>query len=249
MKTKQITTKRILTSVYFLSLLLLCISCGIYPVVDTGGTPTAPKQKNITAAVTHTNGHIYFFSGNEYLKWNLAVGASKVRSLGVDGWKSLPNQFKSGIDASIVHPKNKNIYFFKGNKYCIWQPGKGLISRVKTLGVSGWKSLPQSFKSGIDAAVVHPTNKHIYFFKGNKYCKWKSGTGLVGSVRTIGVTGWKSLPKEFHANIDAAVVNPKNKHIYFFKGANYARWKPSGGIVKPGIRKRGEDGWKGLRFD
>jgi len=249
MKTRQITTKKIIRSIYFLPLFVFLLGCGMLPYGGTVGTPNTPKNKNITSAVTHENGHIYFFSGNEYIKWNPGVGPSKVRSLGNDGWKSLPDQFKSGIDASVVHPKNKNIYFFKGNKYCVWQPGKGLISSVKTLGVSGWKSLPQSFKSGIDAAVVHPKNKHIYFFKGNKYCKWKPGTGLVGSVRTIGVTGWKSLPKEFHTNIDAAVVNPKNKHIFFFKGDNYCVWNPGKGIFNPGIRKRNEYGWIGLKFD
>jgi hypothetical protein len=153
------------------------------------------------------------------------------------------------IGACLGYGHNQKVYFFHGKQYVRWKPAFG-IETIRTnqacrrLGTDGWKDLPNSFSSDIDAAFWCSGNGHAYFFKGSKYIKWKPGKGLVGSIRTTGKTGWTQLPHSFRYNIDAVLEHPENKHIYFFKGDEYCKWKLGEGIVDPAPRKIGVHGWQ-----
>ncbi|MGL4596418.1 MAG: hemopexin repeat-containing protein [Bacteroidia bacterium] len=152
-------------------------------------------QSNLDASLWY-EGHVYFFKGNQYCKYRIETGIVKpeIRTIGVDGWKGIPQVFTSDIDAALKHPTNGHLYFFKGNKYCKWKPDVGFVEpAIRTLGVNGWK-LPPAFLSGVDAALTHPTNNSVYFFKGNKYCKWTSDDNLDSQQeREIGVDGWEGI--------------------------------------------------------
>jgi PLD-like domain/Hemopexin len=196
---------------------------------------------------------IYFFNATKYVKWIPSKGIDAIetnialRNIGITGWTELPDYFKSNIDAALWY--DGHIYFFKATKYCKYHFTTGIEKpEMRTIGVDGWKSLPQEFKTGIDAAIMHPTNGHAYFFKGNKYCKWKPNTGVVEpAVRIIGDLGWK-LPATFLSGVDAALTHPTNNWVYFFKGNKYYRWTSDDNLDSQITLEVGVDGWEGILF-
>tara|TARA_R110002073_G_scaffold31871_3_gene97307 strand:- start:11974 stop:13875 length:1902 start_codon:yes stop_codon:yes gene_type:complete len=209
----------------------------------------------IDAALMHPNKVSYFFGESNYIKWEPGKGVKTIktntsrRKIAKDGWKSLPVEFQKNIDAAFTHPTNGKIYFFKGNKYCVWNLAKKKITKVGKIGVDGWSNLPKYFCKDLSAALAHPTNGKIYFFKENKYCVWQSRKGIISKINTIGIDGWRGLPVDFSADIDAALAHSPSKNIYFFKENKYCVWVPGEGIINPKIRTVGEFGWKGLMFD
>ena len=167
------------------------------------------------------------------------------------------------IDTAVQHPSGDALYFFRGDQYIKYVPGEGVAtlngSRVRRLGVDGWQTFPEEFRSNLDAAFAHP-NGHIYFFKGSSYVKYKPSEGVMPTssgalIRVIGVTGWKSFPKAFHSDIDAAVFVPQLHHAYFFKSNEYIKVQidaDSGddSVVTTSdgslVRKLGVSGWQTL---
>jgi len=257
MKTLNITTKRILKLIYVTPLFLLLISCGIYPLGDITKKPidNTPKPGKIDAVVAHKNGHVYFFSGNKYIKWKPGKGVvplkdgSAKRTFGVTGFTKIPKSFDTGISAAFKY--NNLSYFIKNRLYVLSSGGS-----VKSLNDNHnlIQRLPYSFTKDIDAVVIHPNNK-IYFFQKDKYCVYdlsdrnKTFKRVKPEIKIIGKGGWRSLPAFFRSNIDAALLHPTNKKIYFFKGDKYCVWQPGKGVLKPAIRTRGVNGWKGVMFD
>jgi PhoD-like phosphatase/Hemopexin len=193
----------------------------------------------IQAALHFTNGFVYFFKGNQYVKWKPGPDAGVVthdsgrvlRRLGVDGWRQLPAEFHSGIDAAFYYPPVDAVYFFKGTQYVKWKDGGPVTmngSLLRTIGVDGWQTLPPEFRLGFDAVVYHAEREHAYFFKGNQYVKYNPNSGVVTAsgnpIRQLGITGWRTLPLGFHNGVDAVMYFRRNRKIYFFKGRQYARW-------------------------
>lgn len=223
----------------------------------------------IDAAVYHPiRGAVYFFRGSHYVKYVPGSGVqsyagTRVRRIGIDGWRTLPNSFRSGLDAAFLHP-NGHIYFFKGGSYVKYKAGEGVVPTgagavIRTIGVTGWKSFPQEFRSDLDAASFVPELGHAYFFKGDQYIKVKFDAQDVDSVvesngskiRKLGVTGWQELPKTFAEGVDAALYYRSNEFLYFFRGREYVRWEPDHGISRRYPRRIGQlhrehGGWPGL---
>ncbi|MCP4304788.1 MAG: hypothetical protein GY788_07935 [bacterium] len=198
---------------------------------------------HLDAALLHPNGHIYFFSRDDFAKYVPHTGALQSKAdLGTGEWSLLPAGFRSKIDAAASHPDG-HLHLFSGTEFVRYPPFGGIRPGVGTIGQDGWRNLPQHFRSDLDAAVGHP-NGHIYFFKGSSYVKYQPSAGVVGGQRRIGIDGWKSLPKSFRSDLDAAVEHP-NGHIYFFKGNNYVKFRPYRGVVG-GIRTIGTHGWRRL---
>lgn len=221
----------------------------------------------IDAVLHHTNDFVYFFKGNQYLKWKPGEGVvplrngSRLRTLGVTGWQALPDEFKQGIDAAFYYPPTQAVYFFRGSQYVKWKNGAPEYTAdgriVRDIGITGWSTFPASFRTGIDTAFYNHENGAAYFFKGRRYLKYEEGTGVVphngNPIRELGITGWDSLPVAFKDGLDAAMYYRENDKIYFFKGRRYARWEPDLGLDpryprRIGLR-HGQDmkgGWPGL---
>ncbi|MBL0160232.1 MAG: hypothetical protein IPP47_24570 [Bryobacterales bacterium] len=93
-----------------------------YPKSIASSWPGLPAsfQTGIDAALwRESNGKIYFFKGNQYVRFSSVAG-------GVDAgypkpiagnWNGLPASFADGIDAVLMREDNHKIYFFKGRKY------------------------------------------------------------------------------------------------------------------------------------
>lgn len=209
--------------------------------------------------------HTYFFKGPHYLKYRhghgvVVASGRTLRRIGVDGWKSFPAEFRQDLDAALYYPPNGHAYFFRGSKYIKYRPGDGVVplddgQAIRRIGSDGWASFPDSFTSGVDAALFYSENDHAYFFKGSHYIKYKPGSGVVriGSraIRNIGSDGWSEIPDAFKTGIDAALLYPPRDKVYFFRDRDYARWEPGEGADTPyprriGLLHRDHGGWPGL---
>ena len=211
-------------------------------------------------------GNAYFFKGRHYMSYRpghgiVLLSGREVRTIGVDGWRSFPEEFRRDLDAALFYPPNGHAYFFKGAQYIKYRPSDEAV--VPTSGgqlirtIADHWSFPAPFASGIDAAVFHRDNNCAYFFKNNQYLKYNPVTESVeptsnGSlIRTIGQTGWRSFPEQFQGGVDAAMDYPPNEKLYFFRGRDYIRWEPGGGLDKHyprriGLLHRDHGGWPGL---
>jgi hypothetical protein len=108
---------------------------------------------------------------------------------------------------------------------------------------NGWKNLPASFQSGIDAAVWREDNKKVYFFKGDQYARLTDTTMDSGFPKPI-AGNWQNMPASFASGIDAAVWRKSNDRIYMFKGSQYVRL--TGSTVDDGYPKSISGNWHGL---
>ena len=122
-------------------------------------------------------------------------------------------------------------YFFKNDRYLRYDI-KGDAVDVAPAPISRSWHLPTEFQSNIDAAV-NWGDGHVYFFKGAGYVRYNIATDLV-DVGPVEISRfWTHLPKEFQANIGAA-VNWGDGHAYFFKGAGYLRYNIETDLVDVG---------------
>ena len=254
MKVLRIKLKTSLLKYLLLGLAILLSSCMVLPNIEKD-IQKKKRLKKIDAAFTHSNGYIYFFSGSNYIKWQPGIGVVKTkdnrtkRVTAKDGWKTVYWPFNVSVDA-VINYKNK-AYFINSNQFVVYKAGQKGIKQYK-LGESKFlRGLEPHFRNNIDAIIQHPKSKLFYVFKGNQYYCFKDN-GFLPPVKfdrgIIGVNAWKSLPKFFQSNIDAAIVHPKSKNIYFFKEDKYSVWKPGKGVINPAIRKRNVDGWRGVVF-
>ncbi len=177
------------------------------------------RKKNIHAAFIYPrNNRIYLFSGRRYYRFNAQtnkIDRGYPKRTGVHGWRGL---WKGRIDAVMVSPNKKKVYFFKGKNYIRWDVDKDRKDPgyPKQIGVGGWSGL---WTTGIDAAVTHPVNNRVYFFKGNQYIRYRFGYGVdAGYPKVVGEGGWKGL----YPDITAALALDNNRIDFFHHRSNAA---------------------------
>jgi len=93
-----------------------------YPKSIADGWPGLPAsfQAGIDAAVLReSNGKIYFFKGNQYVRFsNVSDGVDAGYPKPIAGnWIGLPASFGSNLGAALMRRDNNKIYFFKGTRY------------------------------------------------------------------------------------------------------------------------------------
>lgn len=92
-----------------------------YPLPIAGNWPGLPDSFTVgidAVVVWPTNGKAYFFSGDKYVRYDIAddKADSGYPKLIKRNWPGLPNSFASEIDAVVAWPTNGKAYFFKGDK-------------------------------------------------------------------------------------------------------------------------------------
>ena len=148
----------------------------------------------------------------------------------------------SGIDAALDTTNAGKIYFFKGAQYLRFtgvRADEGYPVRMP----GGWRGLPASWRSGIDAAVAFAPTQKVYLFKGNEYVRL-TGTQVDPGYPLRLPGGWRGLPVAFHTGIDAALYYEPTRKMYLFKGSQYVRL--TGVEVDPGYPLPLPGGWRDL---
>jgi len=164
-----------------------------YPRPIAGNWRQFPQSwsSGIDAAVKWENGTIYFFKGAEYIRYDVAADGSArvapVRPI-AGHWTGFPASWSSGIDAGVNWGDGK-VYFFKGGEYLRFDIAADKVDDGYPQPIEGnWQGFPQSWSSGIDAAI-NWGNGAIYFFKGDRYIRYNRGPGERSSF-----SGLRSVP-------------------------------------------------------
>jgi hypothetical protein len=124
----------------------------------------------LNAAVVWNNGKVYFFKGNQYMRYDIAadqVDPGYPKPI-AGNW---PGLWKSNIGAAVVWPNGK-AYFFKGSQYMRYDIATDKVDVGYPKPIAGnWPGFPATFTSGVSAAVVWNNGK-AYFFKGSQYIRY-----------------------------------------------------------------------------
>ena len=143
-----------------------------YPQPIAGNWPGFPPEfaAGVDAEVVWGNGKVYFFKGDQYLRYDIATDkVDPGYPVPIAGqW---PGLWESDIDAGVVWPNGK-AYFFKGSNYIRYdiktdRADAGYPQPIK----DNWPGFPASFATGIDRAVMWNNGK-AYFFKGSEYIRY-----------------------------------------------------------------------------
>lgn len=143
-----------------------------YPAPIAGNWPGFPPafQEGIDAEVVWSHQKVYFFKGDQYLRYDIAADrVDPGYPLPIAGhW---PGLWTDHIDAGVVWPNGK-AYFFHGSQYIRYDIAKdktdpGYPAEIK----GGWPGFPASFAAGVDNALVWNNGK-AYFFKGSEYIRY-----------------------------------------------------------------------------
>jgi hypothetical protein len=161
------------------------------------------------------------------------------------------------LDAALYDAASRHVYFFRGDRYVAYRPGRGVVPlvdgrRVRRLGVDGWTALPDELRGGIDAVMDHPPDGVVYWFRGASYVAYAaSGPVPLADgriVRRLGIDGWQALPAAFRDGIDAAFHDRSRKRTYLFRGDQYAEFGPASGVASVRTLGQGGDGFALGRF-
>ena len=119
------------------------------------GFSAAGFAEGVDAAINWGNGKVYFFKGDEYLRYDIAAdkvdGGYPLKI--ADQWPGFSNAgFASNIDTAINWGNGK-AYFFKGDKYLRYDIAADRIDDGFPLAISvGWPTLVSAgFANGISA--------------------------------------------------------------------------------------------------
>lgn len=180
-----------------------------FPQAIATAFPQVPARyhRDLDAVLNYTNTDIYFIKGANMVKYNLRTKVT------VEGPLSrfianLPANFRGGIEAATSWDNGKN-YLIKGSDYLGYvanenQVGLGYPRPIKET----WKSLPDSWHQGFDAAFFSFSQKKCYIFKGSEYVLYDSPTDQIdpGYPQSIGRLFPKDLVRTFSPVIQADTV-------------------------------------------
>lgn len=170
-----------------------------YPKPIKGNWKKWPTSftKGIDAAIQRSDGKLYFFKGTQYIRHTVGKGMDNGYPKKIKGnWQKWPDSFTKGIDAAVEWNTGK-MYFFKGDQYIRHTFNKGMDSGYPKKIKGNWKKFPTDYTKGVDAAIYW-TNGRAYFFKGDRYIRYKPGSGVEsGYPKTIDGGHWEGIFRRF----------------------------------------------------
>jgi hypothetical protein len=157
---------------------------------EWNGFTAAGFASGIDSAVEWGNGKVYFFRGDQYLRYDInanRVDAGYPLSI-TDQWAGIGAAgFGSGIQAA-VNWGNGKAYFFKGNQYLRYDIAADRVDDGFPLNIGdywpGFAGL--GFDSDIDAAVNWGNGK-AYFFKGDQYLRYDMAADAIDGGTTSSI--------------------------------------------------------------
>ncbi|MBC8339746.1 MAG: hypothetical protein ISR51_08125 [Rhodospirillales bacterium] len=125
-------------------------------------------HKDIDAVFKWTDEKVYFFKGDEYLRYNMVKDkVDKGYPKKIKGnWNGL---WDRDIDAVVVWPRSKKVYFFKGGDVKRYDYKKDQTDYTKKIPQS-WKGV---WADGVDAALKWD-GKKSYLFNQQQYIRYNN---------------------------------------------------------------------------
>ncbi|KAE8361235.1 Hemopexin-like domain-containing protein [Aspergillus caelatus] len=204
------------------------------------------KQRIGAGVQTGTDGEVWFFRGDEYIRYSTNDESIHFRKKISDGWPGLRNTpFSEDIDAAVKTGTSDEYWLFKGDEYVRYSTNGEKIHFRKKI-VEGWPGLKGTpFIQGIDAVIRSETSGELWFFKGDEYVRYSTDDEMIHFRKKI-VDGWPGLKDTpFVRDIDAAVKTGTSEEYWFFKGNEYVRYSTEDERIH--FRKTIASGWPGLK--
>lgn len=161
------------------------------------GFPESGFNEGIDAAVEWPGDKVYFFKGNQYLRYDITANRAETGyplEIGAF-WNGLaPHGFDAGIEAA-VNWGNGKVYFFKGGQYLRYDVEGDHIDEGYPLPIAGsWPGFVEAgFADGIDT-VINWGNGKAYFFRGDQYLRYDIAADAVDPDYPRNIDeGWPGL--------------------------------------------------------
>ena len=146
------------------------------------------------------------------------------------------------IRAAVLSPHNGEAYFFVGkDKVYQYKPATQKKVAIRNLGSDAFKGIPKD----IDAALVHPTTKKVFVFRGNNWYRYNMRDGKRERTGVIGSDGFKGITGPF----DGAVAHGTSGNYAFFKGSEVFIYNPKTEKVQYSGRIGANNVYKGVPFN
>ncbi|MGW1374426.1 M35 family metallo-endopeptidase [Streptomyces sp. NPDC002446] len=201
--------------------------------------------KVITAPILVKNGKAHMFVAGNLFQVDIALSKAELGPVPLTSkWSGV---FPDRVDACVEWPSTKDVYFFRGSEYVRFDRASSAVAPGYPLAIdapapAGWRGV---FPDGIDACLMWPGGKKIYFFRGSQYSRYdidESGEdGAVGPGYPLPITeGWPGI---WPADLTGAVTWVDG-NVYFFRGSEYMTYRIADDVVagpKPISSK-----WQGL---
>jgi hypothetical protein len=202
-----------------------------YPLpiaANWSGMSEAGFGVGIDAVANWENGKLYFFRGDQYLRYDVA--ADRVDSgypLPIAGdWPGMAEAgFGSNITAA-VNWGNGKAFFFRGDQYVRYDVAADRVDSGYPSAIAGnWPGMAEAgFGSNITAAVNWGNGK-AFFFRGDQYVRYDVAADRVDSGYPLPIAGnWPGMAEAgFSQDISGAVD-------LFIKNADL--WVPNAAVIK-----------------
>ncbi len=190
------------------------------PGTDWPGFRQRGFHSGIQAALNYGNGKLYFFKGNQYIRYDLAsyatdgpflIDSGQLRDTDWHGLRAV------GFDANISAALNwgdGRVFFFKDDSFVTYGVASNCVIDVRrpidseSDPLHDWAGMKKTgFGSGIRAALNWGDGR-VFFFKGNQYVKFLIHPGRVDDGYPLTIdSGWGNTLKiaGFTSNLEAAV--------------------------------------------
>jgi hypothetical protein len=177
------------------------------PMPVTGNWPGWPNSfaTGVDAALLGTGayeGKIWFFSGSQYLRYDLATDQVDGQPRPIAGaWRGVEGPFAGRVDAAIhgMGAYYGVCWLFSGGQYLrynlVTDSAEGGAQPIA--GNWGGTTWPAAFGEGIDFAFygTGPEAEKIYFFRGDQYIKYDLGADRVDEGPRPIVANWPNLTR------------------------------------------------------
>ena len=142
------------------------------------------------------------------------------------------------VDTVFLWGKDKKLYFFKGDKYYMYDDKKEKMAFGYPKNITDfWGEIP----ANLNAAFTYGFNNKTYFFKGALVWEYneklqKIAPGYPKYIKDV----WKGIPND----IDSVFTWGKDGKTYFFKGKFYYKYDDRNKRVERGYPKMIERRWE-----
>lgn len=203
----------------------------------------------VDAAIMWPNGKAYFFSGNDYYRYDVAadrVDPGFPQPI-ASNWAGLGGV---RIQGAVAWPNNGKAYFFSESDYYRYDIATDRVDPGFPMPIKpNWPGLLIFGSVRINAVAPWP-NGFVYFFADNMYYKWNVAADKMEPNYPQPIQGnWRGLGSG-NLGLTAALVWPvpggAPQKVYFFQHALYMRYDIAADAVDPGYPKPVSGNWNGL---